>query len=372
MYQWLNEDFKDTLHNYENIIDENSTWNATMTTSTTKPAETTMVTSPIGSLNTYEYVKSYEKLGTNSSAYGNGYLNIGYWWWLITPNSSSGVRNVDDGYLGGSSPSSNSRAVRPSINLKSGIFLSSGDGSRSNPYKISGDKEESIANTTLLNTRSSGEYVAFKGELYRIVGVEEGTTKIVKADYIRDGSNNVLNKYFASSVTFGKSTNNASDYYWDYYLNNTWLKDKFEIDSSDEHPENTYDTMISQGTYYLGEYGSGVSYKNTICKTSNTTDTVIACEKIDDTNKIYTGYVGLLRVGEMFSSQLGSGYATSSIMWLITPYGGSDIRGVYYSGGLNNNSSTSKSCGVRPSVNLKSTIVIKGGDGTLEHPFEIE
>ena len=375
MYQWLNEDFKDTLYNYQNIIDENATWNATMTSSTTKPAETTMVTAPIGSLNTYEYVKSYAKLGIYnvSSAYGNGYLNIGYYWCLITPYSGSNVRSViPNGDLNGISPSSGTDGVRPSINLKSGIVLSSGEGTKSNPYKISGDKEEATANTTLLNTRSSGEYVAFKDELYRIVGVEDGTTKIVKADYIRDESNNVLNKYFASSVTFGKSTNTASDNYWDYYLNNTWLKDKFEIDSSDEQPEDTYDTMISQGIYYLGEYGSGVSYKNTICKTSNTIDTVIACEKIDDTNKIYTGYVGVLRVGEMFSSQLGSGYATSSYMWLITPYSSSSVRYVYDYGSLNNSSPASYTYGVRPSINLKSTIVILGGDGTLEHPFEIE
>jgi len=366
--------FKDTLHNYQNIIDENSTWNATMTSSTTKPAETTMVTAPIGSLNTYEYVKSYAKLGSynTASAYGNGYLNIGYYWWLITPYSGSSVRFVTyNGYLYDWYPTSSS-GVRPSINLKSGIVLSSGDGSRSNPYKISGDKEDSIANTTLLNTRSSGEYVTFKDELYRLVGVEEGTTKIVKADYIRDASNNVLKKYFASSVTFGKSTNTASDNYWDYYLNNTWLKDKFGIDSSDEQPEDTYDTMISQGTYYLGEYGDGVSYKNTICKDSNTTETVLTCEKIDDTSKLYTGYVGLLRVGEMFSSQLGSGYATSSYMWLITPYSSSDVRNVYSGGNLSGYSPTMITHGVRPSINLKSTIVILGGDGTLEHPFEIE
>jgi len=375
MYQWLNEDFKDTLYNYENIIDTNSTWNATMTFGTGKPSETTMVTAPVGSLNTYEYVKSYAKLGSynTSSAYGNGYLNIGYYWWLITPGSGSNVQFVDyDGPLIYNSAGSFTNGVRPSINLKSGIVLSSGEGTKSNPYKISGDKEESIANTTLLNTRSSGEYLAFKDELYRIVGIEEGTTKIVKADYIRDGSNNVLNKYFASSVTFGKITNTASDTYWDYYLNNTWLKDKFEIQEGDEHPEDTYDTLLTQGTYYLGYYGSGVSYKNTICKTSNTTDTVFACEKIDDTNKLYTGYVGLLRIGEMFSSQLGSGYATSSIMWLITPFNSSQVRSVDRYGRLNYHSPTSYSFGVRPSVNLKSTIVILGGDGTLEHPFEIE
>ena len=96
----------------------------------------------------------------------NGYLYIGYHWWLITPYNSSYVRYVgNNGVLSSNSPSINSYVVRPSINLKSGIVLSSGEGTKANPYKISGDKEEAIANTTLLNTRSSGEYVAFKDEL---------------------------------------------------------------------------------------------------------------------------------------------------------------------------------------------------------------
>jgi len=374
MYQWLNEDFKDTLYNYQNIIDENATWNATMTTSTTKPSETTMVTAPIGSLNTYEYVRSYAKLGSYNtfSAYVNGYLE-GSYWRLITPYSSSNVRLVSSiGELDYNSPSSSADDIRPSINLKSGIFLSSGDGSKSNPYKISGDKEEALVNTTLLNTRISGEYVTFKNELYRIVGIEDGATKIVKVDYIRDGSNAVVTKKFASSGTFGKSTNTKTDDYWDYYLNNTWLKNKFEIDLSDEHPEDTYETMLEMGAYYLGEYGVSVSYKNTICKTSNTTEKVLDCEKIDDTSKLYTGYVGLLRVGEMFSSQLGSGYNNSSTMWLITPFS-SSVRIVNYGGSLGHSyNPSSDTYAVRPTINLKSTIVIKGGDGTLEHPFEIE
>jgi len=370
VYQWLNEDFNDTLANKNTVLATGKQWNATKTSATTKPAETTMVGGNVGLLNAYEYTESYKKA---NNTFGNGYLNIKQYWWLITPYSSPYVRYVfNNGDLYYDDPLGRSYAVRPSIYLSSSITFAGGEGTRNNPYKISGDKEESIANTTLLNTRSSGEYLAFKDELYRIVGVEDGTTKIVKADYIRDGSNNVVTKYFASSVTFGKSTNTASDNYWDYYLNNTWLKDKFEIDSSDEQPEDTYDTMISQGTYYLGYYGDNVSYKNTICKTSNTTDTVIACEKIDDTNKIYTGYVGLLRVGEMFSLQLGSGYATSSSMWLITPDSGSYVRRVENRGNLAFNSPWSNTFGVRPSINLKSTIVILGGDGTLEHPFIIE
>ena len=45
VYQWLNEDFLDTLYNYENIIVTDASWNATETSSESiKPTETTLVT----------------------------------------------------------------------------------------------------------------------------------------------------------------------------------------------------------------------------------------------------------------------------------------------------------------------------------------
>ena len=67
--EWLNQEFLPTLYNYENIIVTDYEWNATMTTSyTSKLAETTMITAPVGMLNAYEYYRSYKKLGTDATA----------------------------------------------------------------------------------------------------------------------------------------------------------------------------------------------------------------------------------------------------------------------------------------------------------------
>ena len=166
IYQWLNEDFLDSLYNYGSFIDTNASWNATTTTLTTKPAETTMVTAPVGFLNTYEYVNSYAILGSynTSEAYENGYLNSGYEWWLTTPYNNSTFRFIERSGLLSYNTISVREGVRPSVYLKSGIITSSGNGTKTNPYKISGDKNEAISNTTLLNTRTSGEYVIFKNE----------------------------------------------------------------------------------------------------------------------------------------------------------------------------------------------------------------
>jgi len=357
VYQWLNEDFNDTLANKNTVLATGKQWNATETTETTKPAETTMVGGNVGLLNTYEYTESYRKANNIS---GKGYLNIKQNWWLITPYSSSVVHFVSEySSFACDSPSSYSHAVRPSIYLSSGITFAGGAGTRNNPYKIGEDISAPTTNAKI-SSRVSGEYVSFKNELFRIVGKEGETTKIVKADYLLDNGS-VLKKRFPTGITYGSGTDDT----WDNYLNNTWLT------SSDK-------TILDQGKYYLGEYGdTGISYKATICDTTNDNSdyhlTTKACDKLQNTDTItntYTGYVGLLRVGEMFSSQLKGELASYQGMWLITPDSSSGVRSVL-SNGLLSSSYPSSTKAVRPSVNLKSNIIITGGDGTKNSPFQI-
>ena len=352
MYQWLNEDFLDTLYNYENIIVTDSKWNSLTTSSiSTKITEgasgVTTITSPVGLLNSYEYYMSYK-----NTSYSNGYLNISYYWWLLNPYSASNVWDVNDhGY--GTIPT-NTCGGRPSINLKSGIQLSGGSGTKNDPYTILGDKEEVTTGTTLLNTRSSGEYVKFNNELYRIVGIKNEIIKINKNDYVRDTSNNVLKKKFSTSITYGGGT---TDDYWDYYLNNTWYN---ALDPS-------YQNMIVESTYYIGTNTGSTGYKASICATASNTVATKDCEK---TTSTWIGLVGLPRYGEMFASQQESGYSSSSAMWLMNPYSTSYVWNVY-NDGSGNSYSPSNSSGGRPSINLKSNIKITGGNGTKDNPFEI-
>ena len=368
MYQWLNEDFLDTLYNYENIIVEDSTWNITnsnannSTDISTKLPETTLINNstigkntPVGLLNSYEYYLSYK-----NTSYESGYLDIGYYWWLLNPYSSSYVWEISGIGVAYSCNPSDNYGARPSINLKSSIQLSGGAGTKDDPYTISGDKEQPTINTTLLNTRTIGEYVVFDEdgdtstkELYRIVGIENGKVKLNKNDYIRNGTD-VVYKRFSTSPTYGSGT---SDDYWDYYLNNTWYN---SLASK---------SMLDKGTYYINTVSSKASYKNSLCNANNTTETTKDCVK---TISIWnTGYVGLPRYGEMFASQQESGKNNLSNIWLITPYSSSNVwivnslgYGDYYTPTLYAN-------GARPSIFLKSNIVITGGSGTKSNPFTI-
>ena len=58
--------------------------------------------------------------------------------WLVTPYNSSIVRRVSNsGYLPHSNPSGNSYGARPSVNLKSNIKITGGNGTKENPFEIS-------------------------------------------------------------------------------------------------------------------------------------------------------------------------------------------------------------------------------------------
>ena len=129
----------------------------------------------------------------------------------------------------------------------------------------------------------------------------------------------------------------------------------------------TSKNMIVENTYYIGTTTSFTGYKKAICATASNTVTTKDCEK---TTSTWTGKVGLPRYGEMFASQQGSRYSSSSYMWLMNPYSTSFVWSVYIDGS-GSFYSPANTHGGRPSINLKSNIKITGGNGTKDNPFEI-
>ena len=354
MEQWLNDTsvdgFLGNLRDYESFIKTDSVWNATQTTATTKPAETTMISDAVGLLNAYEYTKSYS--GTTDS---NGYLNNGLYWWSLTPYSTSTVRLVFNGGDAGYSGPSNTDGTRPAINLKSSVKVVSGDGSENNPYRLEGDNDSNL-NGTLLNTRYSGEYIKFgEGEntLYRIVSHEtSGLTKITSAEPLKSGGT------FVTSA-FGNNANYSSNNTIGTFLNGDYLT---------SYVGDSYSNMIEPSTtWYLGTVGDGTSYKLAKYADINMSST---------TSSTTEARVGLLRLGELMSGQFEryavkggtSSTGLTTAYWMLTPYSTSRVRYVNYNGSANNSSPTTAG-GVRPSMNLKSSVMITGGSGTKSDPF---
>ena len=351
MESWLNDTsvdgFLGNLRDYENFIVINAKWNATEDSivlgSITRPSDnSTVVTDAVGLLNMYEYQSSY-----HGTTYSNGYLNNGLYWWSLTPYDSSSVHNANglDGNVNHIS-SSNPIGVRPSINLKSNVSIVDGDGTIDNPYRLNGDNDTDL-DGTLLNTRYSGEYIRFgNGEniLYRIVSHENGAeTKITSAEPLKS-SGEFIRSTFGSNTTFS-STNTIGAFLNEDYLNS--------------YVDSNYSDMIEDSTtWYLGTVGDGTSYK--LAKYASVTDNIL-------TSSTITAKVGLLRLGELMAGQFDG--PTSNInYWTLTPFSSSDLRHVNDSGYALYNS-PSRAIGIRPSLNLKSNVVITSGDGTLQNPF---
>ena len=350
MEMWLNDTSADgflgNLRDYENFIVTDAKWNATLDAtslgSITRPSNSgTIVTDAVGLLNMYEYQSSND--GST-----DGYLNNGLSWWTLTPYSSSNVRRV---YYSGSANDynpSNASGVRPSINLKSSIKIVDGDGTVDNPYRLNGDNDTNLSGT-LLSSRYSGEYIRFgsgENNLYRIVSHEApGLTKITSTEPLKS-SGTFITSAFGSNATFS-STNTVGT-----FLNGEYLTSY--VDSS-------YSNMIEDNTtWYLGKVVDGTSYK-----LAKYTDTNMSSLTSSQTS----AKVGLLRIGELMSGQFDRS-GNNTAYWTLTPYSSSLVRDVYINGNARSYI-PSRADGVRPSMNLKSSVQIVNGDGTLNSPFEL-
>ncbi len=376
---WLNEDFLDTLYNYQNIIVTDNKWDLTADYGNgTYPTPYKTVTAEVGLLNPYEFHRSIEGINTDNKVekYQKSYLNNQYDYWL----SSACINNLDDttcirgvdangngGDLYGGSTNIVVNGVRPAVVLKANVSFSKGSGTKENPYILLNDKKPVRANDKL-NERLSGEYVKVDNKNYRIVGIEEnGTTKLTSIDYVRDGEGNVVLKKQGENGnhTYEAAVNSKNEDLWGAYLNNTWLTENLK-------------KYLVNGTYYLGnpatltDHGTiGINYKATVCKDPNTTDQIKNCEKTD---KVWTGLVGLSRVGEMFNYPSDEDSKDSYDMLLITPFD----EGEYYPAAYRKYARRIDSIfynellTAKPSITLNSDVRIVSGAGTKEKPYEIK
>ena len=353
MEQWLNDTsvdgFLGNLREPDKFIKTDSVWNATGTdTEREKPAKTTMVTDTVGLLNMYEYSMSYE----NATSY-TGYLNNGIMWRSLTQKNTSGVWVVSDSgdTLFNYDGSERSFGTRPSINLKSTVKIIDGDGTADNPYRLEGDNDSPTG--ALLSTRYSGEYISFgtgENNLYRIVSHENGTgTKITSAIPLKD-SGNYKTSAFGDNITFSKDNTIGTFLNGDYLTNGTYL-------TSDQ-----VNMIEDNTTWYLGTVDYGTNYK--LAKYQSATSGTL-------TTDTTTAKVGLLRLGELMAGQFDKD-DNNTYYWMLTPF--PSYRGYVsnvYNDGRGEGSGPATSYGLRPSMNLKSTVKIVSGKGTKSDPFQL-
>ena len=353
MEQWLNDTsvdgFLENLREPEKFIKTDSLWNNTIIDKTTKPDKTVLIKDAVGLLTLYEYTMSYKNASQTT-----GYLNNGLWWFIMTRSSTSSVyaiKYIDGTVVGGTSNVTYPFGIRPVINLKSNIKIVSGVGTSDNPYRLENDNDENLSGT-LLSTRYSGEYIKFgigNNELYRIVSHENGIgTKIVSESPLKDSSDNFISSSFDnSSVYYSNNTIIGK------FLNGTYLIDGNYLSSD-------MINLIDNGIWYSGMIYAGSNYK--LAKYSDTSATNVVSNNS-------TAQVGLLRLGELMNGQF-SPYNNNVGIWTLTPIGSNLIRRIGYNGD-SYFEQPQINVPFKPAMNLKSNVVITGGDGTKSNPFTV-
>lgn len=359
MEQWLNDvtvdGFLGNLREPNKFIKTDSTWNlAVINEEGEKTGTDSFVTDAVGLLNRYEYIKSY-----GNELEEKGYLNNSLDWWTLTP-VSSGIVFVSNGQDTFTRPSSGVGALtfslgcRPVINLKSDIKISGGTGTSTDPYRLQGD-DDTLASGTLLSTRYSGEYISFgtgENNLYRIVSHENGSgTKITSASPLKS-SGTYTNFIFSNNPSSIFNNDNMIGLFLngDYLANNTYL-------TTDQ-----VNMIENSTTWYLGTVRYGSSYK--LAKYQSATSSAL-------TDSTTTAKIGLLRMGELMAGQFDT-KTNNTAYWLITPYTSSNIYSATTDGRYSSTVALNDPSGIRPAMNLKSNVVITGGDGTKNNPFTIK
>lgn len=211
----------------------------------------------VGLLNTDEYLKSIDnRISYLVGAYRTTMLlnkkekNKFY----LSESSVNGLNSYDVGLV---YPS-----VRPSLNLKENTYVTSGDGTYTNPYKL-GDYKQGKENDTLKD-RVVGEYVKYSGYLTRISNItEKGNVELIFMQELETKKDNGAREKVKISLDginnykFNLEQENNPGYllnkeYIDYLLSGYLVEDEFEVPTTDNNLKyDEYKTKLFTGKIFL-------------------------------------------------------------------------------------------------------------------------
>ncbi len=163
--------------------------------------------------------------------------------------------------------------------------------------------------------------------------------------------------------------------YTDYLEDTVWCNDRSILSGplkgkDEDSSSNTYTYFSARGRNFVSPYKPSV-----ICPNINDSFTVSS----SNGNGALTYPVALLTADEATLAGHGrSGYSSSSYLytgqwcWALSPYYFHDYYATeFYVNSNLSNYIVNYGYGVRPSVSLKPGIMISGGDGTSEDPYEV-
>ncbi len=195
---------------------------------------------------------------------------------------------------------------------------------------------------TFITGTDPNNYIWYSGKLWRAVSVnkEAKTTKLVT-------------QWNISSITYSSGSTDFEGSYMEEWLNDT------SVDGFLGNLRDYENFIVTDATWDATMDATGLG---SITRPNGTTTV--------------TAPVGLLNMYEYQTSYRGTNYSNGYlnnglIWWTLTPYSSSGVRYVSSSGYAYSYSPSSDSDGARPSINLKSSVKIVDGDGTIDNPYRL-
>lgn len=328
---WLNNIFYNNIYNKEYLVDKNYCVGTVSSINDISNSCSNELISKVGLLSINEY--------NSTILNGETFLNTGGGYFAL------GHKLGEDNYLAIPMDLKNGiesdilAPIRPVINLKSNLFISNGDGTASNPYKLYDYKYGK--ENDLLNTRIIGEYVEYSGLKFRILGLDKNNNvKVIMSDPLMIQPNNTRITLKVSGNT--KFNNKEKDNYG-YILNNDYLDyidTKYLVNMEYEIPIN--DSSLKYNEYKTEKVNGKILLSKTYELFSaidnnynNRTSNYMYIDQSTSNDNIFVSTGGNTLAYEMLKDNFGS----------------YDIKGV---------------------MTLKGNIKIASGKGTVNNPYRLK
>lgn len=221
----------------------------------------------------------------------NSYLNNGKYYWLIGHDKDKMNLYVNDNGEVEGGINSDSYGVRAVITMNKNVEVTTGDGTKNNPYIIEQNN----------NTNYIDQYVKIDNDLYKVSKDKNGILRLISNDYIK--VNNVENKLpYSNNISLFSllNINNIA-----YYLNNTYFntlsyKDKL-LDINNNIGEISDDTELNYSNIFKESISTKVGLVNMFdYNTSDLTDYYLINTTSSIGNMAYVyNKVGILEEAEV-------------------------------------------------------------------------
>ncbi|MCM1444750.1 MAG: DUF5011 domain-containing protein, partial [Candidatus Amulumruptor caecigallinarius] len=340
--KWLSTEFYNSLNNTNIIVKDdycidtlkpvgsNSAEYEAYAKSNIRTSCTNTYSSNVGLLT----IDEYNAIGADKS-----YLNNSTQFFTMTPVVSAAVWVVQmDGTQIPNYPVKATYGIRPVVTISSDVNIVSGNGTSSNPYHFGEDKTANSGD--LLNTRSTGEYVKFGTELWRIVKAD-GSTKLIMDDFYKLPNGSYARLTYDNNGIYSGSNIES-------YLNN----DVYNTIFTDKETN-----VLVSADWYYSSYNKG---EDPLMTTLNNQGNYV------------TSKIGLISAGELMTGSNSTFNSQTLGYWTLNyANNGNSTYPIYTGkwGAIENYPDRTYKMSIRPAIYIDSSVSIESGNGTVDNPY---